>query len=297
VDGDEGRQVGEHGVSSSKLWSRLDVATPWRLRARFRGRRTGLRGSRPLQVSRFVNSQEPSPRFLPTVALASAAAILLAIAAGPFFTGLLPIPARTLFWASLISLNALKWVLWFILLPPRIPKRWLWLLPVAGALLLNASLPFEISFAYRAIGLQRAPDPLAIYAISVLISFLISAIVWVASPRTPSPPTPAQDPPRGLAARVPLAQLLAVTAEDHYIRLHLAGGEKPLILYRFSDAVADLAGTDGLQVHRGAWVAEGAVANASREGRRWTLKLADGTAIPVSEARTSAVRAKGWLKS
>jgi hypothetical protein len=237
---------------------------------------------------------------LPTVALASGAAILLAIAAGPFFTGFLPVPARTLFWASLISLNALKWVLWYMLLPPRIPKGWFWLLPVGGALLLNISLPFEVGFAYRAIGLQQTPDPLAIYAISVLISFLISAIVWVAAPRpqdVQAPAGPADEPPRGLAARVPLSRLLAVTAEDHYVRLHLEGGEKPLILYRFSDAVADLAATDGLQVHRGAWVAEGAVAGASRDGRRWTLKLEDGTAIPVSEARTAAVRAKGWLKT
>jgi hypothetical protein len=245
--------------------------------------------------SRFVSSQ--SPRFLPTVALASGAAILLSIAAGPFFTGLLPVPARTLFWASLISLNALKWVLWYTLLPPRVPKRWFWLLPVAGALLLNASLPFEVAFAYRAIGFQQTPDPLMIYAISLLISFLISAIVWVASPRPARSPPTTHEPVRGLAARAPISRLLAVTAEDHYIRLHLDGGDKPLILYRFSDAVADLAATDGLQVHRGAWIAEGAVAGASREGRRWTLKLADGTAIPVSEARTAAVRARGWLKA
>ena len=247
-----------------------------------------------------MTSQAPSPRFARTVAIASLSAILLAVAAGPFFTGYLPVPARTLFWASLISFNALKWVLWYTLLPPRLPEQRLWLLPAAGALLLNASLPFEVAFAYRAIGVDRAPDPLAIYAIAVLISGLISAIVWVAGPRAevpPTPDTPSPEPPRGLAARAPLAQLLAVTAEDHYVRLHLAGGGKPLILYRFSDAMADLAATDGLQVHRGAWVAGGAVASATRNGRRWTLILTDGTEIPVSEARTAAARAKGLLKS
>lgn len=264
--------------------------------------RLPFRGLRRLPGSRFVSSDGPPPRFLPTVGLASLAAILLAIAAGPFFTGLLPVPARTLFWASLISFNALKWVLWYAMLAPRLPERRQWLVPVLGALLLNASLPFEIGFAYRAIGKEWAPDPLPVYAIAVLISGLISAIVWVASGRPPAapvpgpPPTQPEVPARGLAARVPLGQLLAVTAEDHYIRLHLANGEKPLILYRFSDALADLATTDGLQVHRGAWVAEGAVSRASRQGRRWTLVLADGTDVPVSEARTAAVRARGWLR-
>jgi len=169
--------------------------------------------------------------------------------------------------------------------------------PVAGALLLNASLPFEVAFAYRAIGVAWAPDPLAVYAIAVLISGLISALVRVAAARPAPQAPPSEAPARGLAARVPTAALLAVTAEDHYIRLHLATGEKPLILYRFSDAVADLAAIDGLQVHRGAWVAAAAVARATRRGRRWTLTLADGTEIPVSEARTAAVRARGWLRT
>lgn len=255
-----------------------------------------------------MNSDGLSSRFLPTVGLASLAAILLAIAAGPFFTGLLPFPARTLFWASLISFNALKWVLWYSLLPPRLPERRQWLVPVVGALLLNASLPFEVGFAYRAIGIAWAPDPLPVYAIAVLISGLISAIVWVASARRPADPLPPPGPlpaqseaavvvaARGLAARVPIGQLLAVTAEDHYVRLHLANGEKPLILYRFSDALADLAAIDGLQVHRGAWIAACAATRATRQGRRWTLWLADGTGIPVSEARTAAARARGWLR-
>jgi hypothetical protein len=261
-----------------------------------------LRGSLAIPDSRFVNANAPSPRFLQIVVVASAAAILVAVVAGPFFTGVLPVPARTLFWASLIGFNALKWVLWFAWLPPRLPARRQWLVPVAGALLLNATLPMEVAFAYRAIGLEAAPDPVFVYAAAVLISGLIGLLVAVAAPRRQAPavegepPAPATKPSRGLAARVPLATLLAVTAEDHYIRLHLANGQKPLILYRFSDALADLVGTDGLQVHRGAWVAAGAVAGAVREGRRWLLCLGDGTRIPVSEARAGAARERGWLR-
>jgi DNA-binding LytR/AlgR family response regulator len=92
-----------------------------------------------------------------------------------------------------------------------------------------------------------------------------------------------------------MARLLAVTSEDHYLRLHMEGGDKPLLLYRFGDALADLSTLDGLQVHRGAWIAARAVSAAAREGRRWWLRLPDGTRLPVSERHMPAVRARGWL--
>jgi hypothetical protein len=274
------------------------------MRGRIRGRCAARRGSIFSPISRIVNVHAPSPGFLQIVVLASAAAILVAVVAGPFFTGALPVPARTLFWASLIGFNALKWVLWFAWLSPRLPARRQWLVPASGALILNATVPLEVAFAYRAIGLEQTPDPAFVYPAAVLVSGLIAVLVWAAAParHAPAPaaelepPAPATQPPRGLAARVPLESLLAVTAEDHYVRLHLANGQKPLVLYRFSDALADLGGLDGLQVHRGAWVAAGAVAGAVREGRRWMLCLGDGTQIPVSGARTAAVRARGWLR-
>jgi DNA-binding LytR/AlgR family response regulator len=99
-----------------------------------------------------------------------------------------------------------------------------------------------------------------------------------------------------LALKTDLSRLLAVTAEDHYLRLHLSGGEKPMLLYRFGDALADLAGEDGEQVHRGAWIAARGVAGADRQGRRWWLRLPDGTRLPVSDRHLPAVRARGWLK-
>lgn len=101
---------------------------------------------------------------------------------------------------------------------------------------------------------------------------------------------------RGLALKADLSRLLAVTAEDHYLRLHMDDGRKPMVLYRFGDALADLADQDGVQVHRGAWIAARGVAGAERDGRRWWLRLPDGTRLPVSERHLPAVRERGWLK-
>lgn len=89
--------------------------------------------------------------------------------------------------------------------------------------------------------------------------------------------------------------LLALEMEDHYLRIHTDGGSD-LILLRLRDAVAELAGAGGLQVHRSFWVAAAAV-TAARRGAdgRMILILRNGMEIPVSRSRLATVRAAGWL--
>jgi len=242
-----------------------------------------------------------SPLSTRVLLVASGAAILLCVVAGPFGTGALPLATRTLVWATLISVNAFKWWAWYRWLAPRLPDRPAADLALAGAgaLLLNATLPLEIGFVYRAVGIDLAAGWFGLWLTAVLISLSIMGVVTVVSWRRPAAPevpaARAEAPPRGLALKADLSRLLAVTAEDHYLRLHLDGGEKPLLLYRFGDALADLRDMDGLQVHRSAWVADRAVRSAERAGRRWWLRLTDGTRLPVSDRHLPAVRARGWL--
>nr|WP_246438598.1 LytTR family DNA-binding domain-containing protein [Novosphingobium piscinae] len=139
-----------------------------------------------------------------------------------------------------------------------------------------------------------------LYLSALVIAAGIAVLVALLSPVRPGAGTGVVAPsgPGLLAAKAGLPDLrglLAVTAEDHYLRLHLADGSRPLVLFRFGDALAELAALDGCQVHRGAWIADGAVAEARRQGRRWMLCLADGTTLPVSESHLAAVRVRGWL--
>lgn len=90
------------------------------------------------------------------------------------------------------------------------------------------------------------------------------------------------------------AELYAVEAEDHYLRLHTSKGED-LILMRLSDAVAELEGLEGAQVHRSWWVAKSAVAAARRGDGKATLTLTNGAAAPVSRAYAKALRNAGWF--
>ncbi len=113
-----------------------------------------------------------------------------------------------------------------------------------------------------------------------------------AAPRPPEPPAEAR-----LFARVPPrlgTELIALEMEDHYLRVHTRLGSD-LILLRMRDAVNELDGLDGLQVHRSWWVARGAVEQVERDGRNVVLRLAGGLTAPVSRNQVPVLRAAGWL--
>ena len=90
------------------------------------------------------------------------------------------------------------------------------------------------------------------------------------------------------------ARLLALAAEDHYLRIYTDRGQA-LALLRLRDAIDSLGAEAGLQVHRSYWVAMHAAPRAARRGQSWQLELPSGLSIPVSKARVAACRAVGWL--
>lgn len=89
------------------------------------------------------------------------------------------------------------------------------------------------------------------------------------------------------------AALIAVEAEDHYLRLHTDRGSD-LILMRLSDALKALEGLEGAQTHRSWWVAKSAVVSVSRGDGRAELTLDGGLTVPVSRRHARALRAAGW---
>lgn len=96
--------------------------------------------------------------------------------------------------------------------------------------------------------------------------------------------------PHGLRA----ARLLALEAEDHYLRVHTDSGSG-LILLRLADAVAELSGVEGAQTHRSWWVARSAVVGTKRLDGRATLTLEGGQHAPVSRSFYKAINEAGWL--
>ena len=96
-----------------------------------------------------------------------------------------------------------------------------------------------------------------------------------------------------LPPRLRGASLIAVQAEDHYLRLHTDRGSD-LILMRLSDAVAELEGLEGARTHRSWWVARDAVTDVSRGDGRATLTLSGDLEAPVSRRYARSLREAGW---
>lgn len=251
----------------------------------------------------------PDPRsassahgWLVVVALVAAAALISSLAGG-FGTGDLPVGMRLFVFTVTIAVNAAKWSAWVWLMRRFVPERTGPLLAggLAGAVLLNLTLPFELELAFAALGLAVDLPYGQVYSAAIVIATLVYGVIMLVTARraetSEEAPGGSPEVPLFLAKLgiVDLGALLAVRAEDHYLRLHLADERTPLILYRFGDAVRQLGGIDGVQVHRGCWVARRAVAESLRDGRRWRLRLTDGTIVPVSESRVGAARAAGLI--
>lgn len=90
------------------------------------------------------------------------------------------------------------------------------------------------------------------------------------------------------------AEIWALQAEDHYLRVH-TDTKQELIRYRFSDAVGELKGQPGLQVHRSFWVNTKAIDSIKRSGRSYEIVLKSGLEVPVSRSYRYAVKEAGLL--
>ena len=97
-----------------------------------------------------------------------------------------------------------------------------------------------------------------------------------------------------LPPRLRGAEIYAVEAEDHYLRVHTDRGSD-LLLLRLADAVTELDGIEGAQCHRSWWVARSAVADVKRGDGRAVLTLKDGSQAPVSRTFAPALREAGWF--
>lgn len=82
--------------------------------------------------------------------------------------------------------------------------------------------------------------------------------------------------------------LIYLQMEDHYLRAVTQDGNA-LILMRFRDAMNEIAGIRGIQVHRSYWVATAHIVKLSRTGRRLELIMSNDARIPVSSSYKGAV--------
>ena len=104
--------------------------------------------------------------------------------------------------------------------------------------------------------------------------------------------------PQGLARHLPArlrdAPLLALQAEDHYVRFHTEAGSD-LVLMRFSDAVAEAeTNLSGFRLHRSWWASESSLERVQFKRGSGQAHLRGGLTAPVSRTYYPALREAGW---
>jgi hypothetical protein len=224
-------------------------------------------------------------------------ALFLAFA-GAFGTDAVPLGVRLAYWVGLMMIGA---VFGAMLIRGFFRGRMLfgnaWASGAVAALVLAIPYTAVVMVASGlmlggTLGLDRLPVLFpAVYSVSLAVVAI--NILMERRGMTAASPTP----PKFLE-RLPLklrgAEVWAVEAEDHYLRLHTSKGQD-LILLRLADAVAELEGIEGAQVHRSWWVARDAIADARRGDGRATLTLKDGAQVPVSRTYAGLLRQRNWI--
>lgn len=234
-----------------------------------------------------------------SIALAVAAGVFMA-AVGAFGSGEAPAPLRFGYWIGVMLVGAVGgWGMAALIGEERFARRpW-----AMGALMVLLTTPWMTVVVWYATvrvfgfsptlrGLLWFFPPVLLVAAAMVT---LSALIRVRPAITHAAPEGA--PPPRFLERLPLklrgAEIYAVQAEDHYLRLHTSRGSD-LILMRLSDAIAELEGLEGAQTHRSWWVARDAVVDARRGDGRAVLKLKGDIEAPVSRTYAPALRQARW---
>lgn len=235
---------------------------------------------------------------LTVTGLAAVSAVLSLI--GPFGTlSSLSLVPRAAYWTGLtVAGYVIGYLISYAVLRPSLTgMHHVSLIALAGVLtgcamtalvtLLNwlvfAAVPFGDGF-------------LTLAATTLVISVIVMAVLDIFTRHLSPLP---EDPPRTvpLLDRLPLDKrgaLVALSVEDHYVRVRTAKGEE-MILMRLADAIREVGPTPGAQVHRSHWAAFGQVTSVSRDGDRAVLKMSTGGDIPVSRRHIPIIKGAGLL--
>jgi len=222
---------------------------------------------------------------------------------GAFHTADLPLAGRFAYWLSLVVLGAVLGRASGRLI---IPQPWWETRPVTVVSLMIPMIGLPMTLVacladnwmhHGRLSLWQVrevlPACLATTAVLTILVFLVQRRAAVETHEAPK----GAPPPRFLArlpAKLAGADLWAIEAQDHYLRLHTSKGDD-LILMRLADALVELEGIEGARTHRSWWVARHAVASAERAEGRATLTLVGGLKAPVSRAYLKPLREAGWF--
>lgn len=255
-----------------------------------------MREIRQIDPSRFAKD---TLKFL--AAVLGSAAIFTWL--GVYKTGDLPFWTSFLFWTATVATGSLAGTL----LAPRLWdgtfSHWPGALKV-GAVAALVSVPVTlVLFGFNPwVGPAEWPDAstwarqyLYVLVISLMLTtaYYVGTLLDAKRIDVGGTAGTSADPAAIFLERLPAkyrgAALYAVSAEDHYLRVHTNRGEE-LILMRLADAVRELGIETGLQTHRSWWVAKSAITDVRRSEGKLVVVLPTGAEVPVSRSYQADVK-------
>lgn len=251
----------------------------------------------------------------PWTFLAFFAGGVLTTLTGPFGTYLsMPLMERAVYWFGLMGLSlalglTIRWM---------VEKRWghlgFWVTSTIASLIFSVlftGVVFTINFMMMGQAVKDVLTPFSTFLVIIAVPVTLNPIIYlyrkgqerahahqeqIETAEKLAHAEPALVAPR-LAQRLPEKlgfRIQRVSVEDHYVHVYTSEGSERILL-RFADALAELEGANGLQVHRSHWISPEVVIGHRTEGSRTLLLLKDGSTVPVSRGHRAAAQAAGLL--
>jgi hypothetical protein len=230
---------------------------------------------------------------------------------GPFGSFMAPVPLRLAYWVPTMAVGvAIGWFanVWADRQPWLSGRTWARIGVMSVILTAFMSVVVWLWTPLIFGGDAPRPGPILVFyvwVVSVVMGFVGHfygeyqgrSISHDRPPQTPALAKPLLRPAalgQRLKPGLRTAAILALEAEDHYVRVHTAQGSE-LILMRLADAIAEMGDVEGARTHRSWWVARAAVKEARRSDGRATLTLTNGAEAPVSRNAVGELVEKGWF--
>ncbi len=265
----------------------------------------------------------PRDRALRQVIIDIAVLIAIGVVLGvlaPLGTGYMGLAGRIVYWVVMALVGYLLYKpigTLVIRLEPKLelPNWFLWSASVAIATVPMAVVVWVVSAGGKDIPIPSLETALVHYLMVLVVGSVVTLLMNLlpvnGGAAQPVLPNSRSDEARQVlqsAAETPAlhsrfldrlppelgSELIALEMEDHYVRAHTSLGSG-LVLLRLRDALAELDGLEGMQVHRSWWVARHAVSDVKRDGRNVRLVLDTGVEAPVSRANVAVLRDAGWI--
>jgi len=239
-------------------------------------------------------------RFAADVALWAAIGVVMAFL-GPFGSSERSLSERMIYWLICMVGGGLIGIA--IDAPVRRRVRYFWgrLLIVSVAMTPFVTLLVGLVNHWLSpmrLTLANVAEPTFQVFVVCFAAMCLRQLAWAEPVRIVATPEPQEDPTgpfrQRLSAKRREAALLAVEAEDHYLRVHTDAGDE-LITARFGDALAELAAARGFQTHRSWWVAADAIDDVKWLRGRGEAKLKCGLVVPISRSNAAPLKAAGWF--